>query len=111
MRLMENWIQGGRRFDVVISQNDNMALGAIEALKAAGLGHIPVYGVDGDADALIAIRNGEYAGTAYMSARMMAQKAIDYAVALAQGRPQDVEREPSIPFEWVNRANVSNYLR
>jgi len=111
MRLVENWIQGGRRFDVIISENDNMALGALEALKAAGLTHIPVYGVDGDNDALVAIRNGDYAGTALMSAAGMAAKSIDFSVALAQGRPQDVEREPDIPFVWINKSNVDQYLR
>jgi len=111
MKVMENWIQGGKKFDVVISENDNMALGAIEVLKNAGLKKIPVYGVDGDSDALVAIKNGEYAGTAYMSAVGQATKAIDFAVALAQGRPQDVEKTPSIPFEWINASNVDKYLK
>ena len=111
MRIMENWIQGGRQFDVVLSQNDNMALGAVEALRAAGLGHIPVYGVDGDSDAIIAIRDGFMAGTALMSAAGMAQYAIDYAVALAQGRSSEVQREPSIPFVWIDATNVQQFLR
>ena len=111
MRIMENWIQGGRQFDVVISQNDNMALGAVEALRAAGLGHIPVYGVDGDSDAILAIRDGRMAGTALMSAAGMARYAIDYSVALAQGRRHEVQREPSIPFEWIDSTNVQQFLR
>jgi ABC-type sugar transport system substrate-binding protein len=111
MRLVENWLQAGKKFDVIISENDNMALGAIEALKAAGRTDIPVYGVDGDSDALQAIKNGEYAGTAFMSAMGQATKAIDFSVALVQGRPQDVEEFPDIPFEWVNISNVNDYLK
>ena len=111
MRLVENWLQAGKKFDVVISENDNMALGALEALKAAGRTDIPVYGVDGDSDALVAIKRGEYAGTAFMSAMGQATKAIDFSVALAQKRPQDVEAFPDIPFEWVNASNVDNYLK
>jgi inositol transport system substrate-binding protein len=111
MRLVENWLQAGRKFDVIISENDNMALGALEALKAANRTDIPVYGVDGDSDALVAIKNGEYAGTAFMSAMGQATKAIDFSVALAQGRPQDVERTPDIPFVWVDASNVGTYLK
>ena len=111
MKLVENWLQSGKEFDVIISQNDNMALGAIEALKAAGKTEIPVYGVDGDSDALQAIKNGEYAGTAFMSAMAMATHAVDYSVALAQGRPEEVEKEPTIPFEWVNADNIDEYLK
>jgi ABC-type sugar transport system substrate-binding protein len=112
MRLVENWIQGGRQFDVILSKNDNMALGAIEALRAANLlGKVKVYGVDGDNDALQAIKNGDYAGTAFMSARGQATHAIDYAVALAQGHPEKVERNPDIPFEWVNITNVDKFMK
>ena len=111
MKVVENWIQSGTEFDVIVSENDNMALGAIEALKAADMASIPVYGVDGDTDALQAIKNGEYAGTAFMSAMGQATHAIDYSVALAQGRPEDVEAFPVIPFEWVNAANVDDYLK
>ena len=111
MRLMENWIQGGREFDVVLSQNDNMALGAIEALKAANLlDKVKVYGVDGDNDALQAIKDGDYAGTAFMSAMSQATHAVDYAVALAQGHPEKVEAFPDIPFEWVDISNVDEYM-
>jgi ABC-type sugar transport system substrate-binding protein len=112
MRLVENWIQAGLQFDVIISENDNMALGAIEALKGANLlGKVKVYGVDGDNDALIAIKNGEYDGTAFMSAMGQATHAVDYAVALAQGHPEKVEAFPNIPFEWVNISNVDQYLK
>ena len=111
MKVVENWIQAGLEFDVIVSENDNMALGAIEALKAADMANIPVYGVDGDTDALQAIKKGEYAGTAFMSAMGQATHAIDYSVALAQGRPEDVEAFPYIPFEWVNADNVDDYLK
>lgn len=110
MALVENWIQSGVEFDVILSENDNMALGALEALAAAGMSDIPVYGVDGDNDALLKIQEGVYAGTALMSAESQAKHAIEYAIALAEGRTDDVDPAPVIPFEWVNKDNVADYL-
>jgi ABC-type sugar transport system substrate-binding protein len=111
MKIVENWIQGGREFDVILSENDNMALGALEALKAANMTDIPVYGVDGDNDALIAVKEGTYAGTALMSAMGQATHAIDYAIALMQGNEGIIEKSPSIPFVWINKDNVDEYLK
>ena len=111
MALVENWIQSGLDFDVILSENDNMALGALEALKAADMADIPVYGVDGDSDALVQIKEGNYAGTALMSAEGQTRYAMEYAIALAEGRPEDVDTAPDIPFVWVNADNVDEYLK
>ncbi len=111
MALVENWIQSGVDFDVILSENDNMALGALEALKAADKTDIPVYGVDGDSDALVQIKEGNYAGTALMSAEGQTRHALEYAIALAEGRDEDVDPAPDIPFVWVNADNVDEYLK
>src|ERR1700736_2477810 len=51
--VMENWLASGQQIDGVASNNDEMALGALQAIKAAGkLGKIPVGGTDGRRDAL-----------------------------------------------------------
>jgi putative xylitol transport system substrate-binding protein len=85
--LMENWltahpgvIQG------VISQNDEMALGAIEALKARGinLAKFPVGGVDGLTDALEAVKRGEMS-TTLQDANAQAQGSIDLALRVLIG--------------------------
>ena len=48
---MENWLASGQEIDGVASNNDEMALGALQAIKAAGkLGKIPVGGTDGSHD-------------------------------------------------------------
>jgi inositol transport system substrate-binding protein len=45
--IMENWLASGQEIDGVASNNDEMALGALQAIKAAGkLGKIPVGGTD-----------------------------------------------------------------
>ncbi|MGR5457437.1 substrate-binding domain-containing protein, partial [Vibrio alfacsensis] len=61
---MDAWLSGpnGNKIEVVIANNDGMAMGAVEALKGAGA-DIPVFGVDALAEALALIKSGEMAGT------------------------------------------------
>ena len=58
---METMIQGNRNIKGVIAGNDTMALGAMAALKAAGLGQVIVVGFDGSPDAIASIRAREIA--------------------------------------------------
>jgi PAS domain S-box-containing protein len=70
----------------VIAANDPMALGAIDALAEAGrLAGVPVIGVDGDPDALIAIESGRMAGTIRRSPYQMGRTAVETALAVIQG--------------------------
>ncbi|HMO11155.1 MAG TPA: substrate-binding domain-containing protein, partial [Actinotalea sp.] len=67
--IMENWIQSGDQIDVVCANNDEMALGAINALKAAGmLDDVFVGGVDATDDALAAMEAGELEVTVFQDA-------------------------------------------
>jgi len=82
MSLMENWLTAyPGQIDGVIAQNDEMALGAIEALKAHGidLKDVPVAGIDGIGDALAAVKAGEMS-TTLQDATGQAQGAIDLAL-------------------------------
>jgi putative xylitol transport system substrate-binding protein len=80
--LMENWLTAhGSAINGVISQNDEMALGAIEAMKARGinLATHPVGGIDGLTDALEAVKRGEMS-TILQDANAQAQGSIDLAL-------------------------------
>ena len=82
LALMENWLTAhGREIQGVISQNDEMALGAIEAIKARGidLATLPVGGIDGLTDALEAVKRGEMS-TTLQDANAQAQGSIDLAL-------------------------------
>ena len=62
LSLMENWLTAHpNQINGVIGQNDEMALGAIEAIKAAGIDpkSMPTAGIDGVTDALLAVKRGE----------------------------------------------------
>ena len=60
---METMIQGNRNIKGVIAGNDTMALGAMAALKAAGLGQVIVVGFDGSPDAIASIKAKEMRAT------------------------------------------------
>ncbi len=80
--LMENWLTAhGPEIKGVIAQNDEMALGAIEAIKAAGLNvdDFAIAGVDGVTDALMAVKEGSMASILQDGAAQ-AQGAIDVAI-------------------------------
>ena len=83
---------GIENIEAVLANNDDMALGAIEALKAEGynLGdaskYIPVVGVDATAPALEAMSKGEMLGTVLNDADNQGISAVRLAVALASGK-------------------------
>lgn len=85
--LMENWLTAhSGKINGVIGQNDEMALGAIEAIKAAGLKveDFVIAGIDGITDALNAVKRGDMASI-LQDARAQAQGALDLAIFKAMG--------------------------
>ena len=83
----------GDRVECVIANNDDMALGAIDALKAAGyfsgVKSIPVIGNDATAAALDALEQGSLHATVYNNARLQGDAALTLAMLLARGEPVD----------------------
>jgi inositol transport system substrate-binding protein len=108
--LMTNWLSTGAPFDAVIANNDESAIGAIQAIKAAGIAmeDVVVGGVDATQDALAAMQAGELDVTVFQNAAGQGQGALDAAVKLARG--EDVDRAVWVPFELVTPANIDQYL-
>ena len=108
--LVSNWISAGLKFDAIVSNNDEMAIGAIQSLKTAKmLDKVIVAGVDATTDALAAMQAGELEVTVFQNAAAQGQGAVDTALKIAKG-----EKVPSmvwIPFELVTPANIKNYLQ
>lgn len=109
--LMTNWLAAGIEFDAVISNNDEMAIGAIQALKAAGrsMDTVVIAGIDATPDALHAMKTGDLDVTVYQSAEGQGESAIKAAVQLAKG--QNVDQKVWVAFELVTPANVDDYMR
>lgn len=97
------------KIDAIVCQNDDGALGVVEALKSAGkLDSIQVLGIDGSDDALQSIQDGEMTMTALQDAK--AQAGADIFEKLKKGTdPADIE-DVNIPFKIVTKDNVADYL-
>lgn len=107
--LMTNWLSTGEPFDAVIANNDEMAIGAIQAMKAGGLdmADIVVGGVDATQDALAAMQAGDLDVTVFQDAAGQGSGALNAALALAKG--EDVDQKVYIPFKLVTPANIDDY--
>jgi inositol transport system substrate-binding protein len=109
--LMANWLSAGVQFDAVISNNDEMAIGAIQAMKAAGIAmdKVVVGGVDATQDALVAMSAGDLDVTVFQNATGQGHGAVDAAVKLVKG--EKVDTKIYVPFELVTPANLDKYLK
>jgi len=107
--LMTNWISGGVEFDAVLANNDEMAIGAIQAMKAAGMdmAEVVVGGVDATSDALAAMKAGDLDVTVFQDAAGQGAGSVDAAVALVAG--DEVEQKVYIPFKLVTPANIDEF--
>ncbi|MDP5307850.1 sugar ABC transporter substrate-binding protein [Paracoccus spongiarum] len=107
--LMTNWLSAGLEFDALISNNDEMAIGAIQALKTSGraMDDVIVAGIDATADALAAMEAGDLDVTVFQNAAGQGQGAVDAAVKLARG--EAVDQKIYVPFELVTPANLADY--
>lgn len=110
MTLMENWLQAhGDQINAVFCQNDEMALGALNALiQNNKKDNILVVGVDAIADALQSVKDGKMDATVYQDCKGQAEGALETAVKLVNG--EKVESETMIPFILVTEENVDEYL-
>lgn len=107
MALMETWITTyGDEIDAVVSENDEMALGAREAIEAAGM-DIPCIGIDGITDAVSAIENGKMIASDFQNAEGQSTGALETAVKCVND--EEYEKELWIPFEMITPDNFKDY--
>ncbi|MDG1431724.1 MAG: substrate-binding domain-containing protein [Paracoccaceae bacterium] len=108
--LMTNWLSSGEPFDFVIANNDEMAIGAIQAMEAAGIdmADVEVGGVDATQDALVAMQAGQLDVTVFQDAFGQGAGSVNTALALAAG--EDVDSKVYIPFQLVVPGNIDNFL-
>jgi len=109
--LMTNWLSKGMKFDAVVSNNDEMAIGAIQAMKAAGVDtkKAIVGGVDATQDALASMKAGDLKVTVFQDAAGQGKGAVDAALALAGGKA--VDKKVYIPFQLVTPANMDQFIK
>lgn len=88
---MAQWIKEfGDEIEVVFSNNDDMALGALYALNNSNVADKPlIVGIDGINEALQAVKNGSMAGTIISDSKMQAKGILDIAYNLVKGKSFD----------------------
>ena len=109
LSFMETWIQANNRIDAVISMNDNMAAGALEAVKGnPKFNNLLVYGVDGTAEACLLIKEGKMTSTCMQSAYDLSEKILDTVNKLANKEATQIDTDIGNPL--VNKDNVDEYI-
>lgn len=105
LTVMENLLQSHADVQAVFAQNDEMALGALEAIKAAGLeGKIMVVGFDGNDDGLAAVKAGEMAATVAQQPIEMGRIAVETAIKHLKG--EKVEASIASPLKLTTPENI-----
>ncbi|MFB1049878.1 ribose ABC transporter substrate-binding protein RbsB [Paraliobacillus sp. JSM ZJ581] len=96
LTVMENILQGKANINAVFAHNDEMALGALEAIESAGLSEeITVVGFDAIDDAVKAVENGELGATIAQQPELIGAEAVKAAQKIIN----DEEVEETIPVE------------
>ena len=109
LSFMETWIQANNRIDAVISMNDNMAAGALEAVKGnPKFKDLLVYGVDGTAEACLLIKEGKMTSTCMQSAYDLSEKILDTVNKLVNKEATQIDTDIDNPL--VTKDNVDQYI-
>lgn len=110
LALMENWLSTGDEINAVASNNDEMAIGALQAIEAAGkLGQILVGGVDASPDALQLMDAQKLNVTVFQNAAGQGEGGVKTAIALARG--ETVDQIVWIDYELVTPENYKDYMK
>ena len=116
---VDAWLSSSKANDieVIISNNDGMAMGALEATKAHGK-KLPIFGVDALPEALQLIKKGEMAGTVLNDGVTQGKVIVDVANNLAQGKAATEgtkwkleNRVVRIPYVGVDKDNLAEFLK
>lgn len=100
MTVMENLLQAHPDVKAVFCQNDEMALGASEAVKASGK-DVTIVGFDGNDDAIKAVEEGMLSATVAQKPQEMGKLAIETALKYLKG--EQVEEQVDSPLELIKK--------
>jgi len=110
MSVMENLLTRYPDLRAVFAANDQMALGAVEAIAARNLtGKIAVVGIDATWEAVRAVQAGRLAGDVAMYPEMLGRSAVEAALRAARGQP--LEKLIDVDETLVTKENAANFLR
>lgn len=106
MTAMENIITSGMKFDIIFAENDEMAVGALSALKDSGLKYV-IGGIDAIPAAVQAVADGDMDCTFFQDYITQAKTALDVAIKAASG--EQVDASYDIDFVLITKENVADF--
>jgi ribose transport system substrate-binding protein len=110
LNVMQNLLQANPDMKGVFAQNDEMALGAVQAIAAAGKSsQITVVGFDAVDDALAAIKAGKMAATIAQQPKLMGETAMTTAKDIVDGKT--VETSQPVEVKLVTKDNVADFMK
>lgn len=107
LNVTSNLMQSNPYATAVYAENDEMALGAIQALGSKAGKDVQVFGFDGTADGLKAVESGTMLGTIAQQPKELGRKAVRAAYDLI--RNEKVEKVQSIAVKIVTKENVADF--
>ena len=109
MDVLESILQANPDIDAVFCGNDAMAMGAYQALAAAGKADkVMVFGFDGAKDVIDSIRDGKIAATGMQFPKRMARMAAEQADEYIKGK-RDFQQKVPVAVELVTQENIVEY--
>lgn len=110
MRITEDWLQKYSDIAAIVADNDDMSVGAMNAVMNAGRKKdIVIIGTDAIDDALTAVKAGNLDGTVFQNAAEQGKQAITVAYDIASGKT--VEKNTMVPFVLITKDNISKYSK
>lgn len=104
--VVSNWMTAGDDIQAIASNNDEMAIGALQALGKNPT-NIVIAGVDGTPDALQMIKNGKMVATVFQDGKGQGEGSVQAAVKLAKG--EKVEKNVMIPYQLITKDNYTDF--
>ncbi|MBT2695964.1 ribose ABC transporter substrate-binding protein RbsB [Bacillus sp. ISL-40] len=101
LTVMENILQGNKDIQAVFAHNDEMALGALQALEAAGMNDVIVVGFDATDDAVKAVNDGKMAATVAQKPAEIGQKGVQTAMKVF--KKESVEKFVPVSLELIKK--------
>lgn len=108
MNAAQNMLTANPDINAFVGLSDEMALGALQAKRAAGRDDIIVCGIDGNPNALESVKEGKLDGTLYVYPHKNGSMAIDAMHEIFQGKKIDLIWE--IPTVVANKDNIDEIL-
>lgn len=109
LTLMEDWVLAHGEIDAIISMNDNMAAGALEAVSGdEAYADVLAYGVDGTPEATLLIQDGVMTASTLQNAQELAQLNMEAVHDLLTGAEETVNVDIGNPL--ITSDNVAEYI-